>query len=252
MTEAGVRELRLRPGTHRVRTLRDGGPPSEESVTITRGGKRTLSVGLEAAPAAAGGRGGEPGPTAAAGRRAAEREVERAEAAVGQAARERQAAERELGRIDKLNKSSAASDFELVEARGRLGVAAADERVAAAALSLAKARARAAAAGDRASRARAQREVAVALVARAGAELDRAAADGKRCEATHGLVLKLADGGVATATEVERSRDAIEKARAAVKAAESGLRAAREELEAADAAAREAEAGAPESSQAPR
>lgn len=40
----GVQEVRLRPGSYRLRVVRDGEPDQEASVTITRGGKRTVRI----------------------------------------------------------------------------------------------------------------------------------------------------------------------------------------------------------------
>jgi putative intracellular protease/amidase len=44
ITGAGIHELRLRPGTHKLVATKNGQPWREESVTIERGGKRILAV----------------------------------------------------------------------------------------------------------------------------------------------------------------------------------------------------------------
>jgi WD40 repeat protein len=46
---AGPQEVRLRPGSYRLRASKDGRPLDDEVVTITRGGKRVVRVSLEAA-----------------------------------------------------------------------------------------------------------------------------------------------------------------------------------------------------------
>jgi putative intracellular protease/amidase len=47
ITGAGLHELRLRPGTHKLIASKDGQPLREEAVTIERGGKRVLAVSRE-------------------------------------------------------------------------------------------------------------------------------------------------------------------------------------------------------------
>jgi WD40 repeat protein len=47
ITGAGPQEVRLRPGSYQVRATRDGKPLSGEVVTITRGDKKVVKVGLE-------------------------------------------------------------------------------------------------------------------------------------------------------------------------------------------------------------
>ena len=44
---AGIKELRLSAGSHRVETLKEGKPVREELVTITRGGRKVVSVRRE-------------------------------------------------------------------------------------------------------------------------------------------------------------------------------------------------------------
>ncbi|MFO0811404.1 MAG: PQQ-binding-like beta-propeller repeat protein [Gemmataceae bacterium] len=48
ITGAGVQELRVRPGDHRVATSRDGKAVSDEVVTVTSGGKQVVRVKREA------------------------------------------------------------------------------------------------------------------------------------------------------------------------------------------------------------
>ncbi len=48
ITGAGVHQLRLKPGRHRIRATRDGVPVHEELVTISKGGKQVAKVTLEA------------------------------------------------------------------------------------------------------------------------------------------------------------------------------------------------------------
>jgi len=47
ITGAGPQEVRLKPGKHQVRALKDGKPIHEELVTITRGGKRVVAIRRE-------------------------------------------------------------------------------------------------------------------------------------------------------------------------------------------------------------
>ena len=47
ISEPGVREVRLRPGLHQLRTAKGDAPEQVELVTIARGGKQTVRVGLE-------------------------------------------------------------------------------------------------------------------------------------------------------------------------------------------------------------
>jgi len=47
ITGAGAREIRLRPGDHRVRATKDGKPVHSELVSIARGGKQVVKVSLE-------------------------------------------------------------------------------------------------------------------------------------------------------------------------------------------------------------
>ncbi|HEY7315713.1 MAG TPA: serine/threonine-protein kinase [Gemmataceae bacterium] len=54
ITDAGPQEVRLRPGSYKVRATRDGKPVRpEELITITRGAKRVVKVSLEAVEARA-------------------------------------------------------------------------------------------------------------------------------------------------------------------------------------------------------
>ena len=53
ITGAGPKEVRLRPGSYRVRATKDGHPVATELVTITRNGKRVVKVGVEPSAAAA-------------------------------------------------------------------------------------------------------------------------------------------------------------------------------------------------------
>jgi WD40 repeat protein len=53
ITGAGPHEVRLRPGNYRVSATKDDRPVSQEVVSISRGGKRVVKVGLEAAGGAA-------------------------------------------------------------------------------------------------------------------------------------------------------------------------------------------------------
>jgi hypothetical protein len=48
ITGAGPQEVMLRPGNYRVQASKDGKPVKRELITITRGGKQTLSVSMEA------------------------------------------------------------------------------------------------------------------------------------------------------------------------------------------------------------
>ena len=46
---AGDQEIRLRAGSHRVQTIKDGKPVRDQLVTITRGGKEIVNVDFEPA-----------------------------------------------------------------------------------------------------------------------------------------------------------------------------------------------------------
>jgi hypothetical protein len=58
----GFREVRLRPGSHRVKASRDGTPVLDELVSISRGDTRVVAVSREGPPSG-------PGESADAGRR---------------------------------------------------------------------------------------------------------------------------------------------------------------------------------------
>jgi hypothetical protein len=45
----GEQEIRLRAGSHRVQTIKDGKPVRDQLVTITRGGKEIVNVDFEPA-----------------------------------------------------------------------------------------------------------------------------------------------------------------------------------------------------------
>ena len=47
ITGAGLQEIRLRPGQYQFQAFKDGEPVSQELVTITRGGRQVLRVGME-------------------------------------------------------------------------------------------------------------------------------------------------------------------------------------------------------------
>ncbi len=51
---AGIHELRLRPGTHKFVTIKDGQPLREEVVTIERGGRQVVKVSREGSGGASG------------------------------------------------------------------------------------------------------------------------------------------------------------------------------------------------------
>src|SRR6185369_11633800 len=55
ITGAGPQEVRLKPGSYRVQTSKDGKPVGNEVVTISRGDTQVVKVSMEsAAPAVAG------------------------------------------------------------------------------------------------------------------------------------------------------------------------------------------------------